>query len=307
MGAMRSFARFILAGPFTAILVTVATAVIGMLAPPLTFVILYASGAALALYSLDKGAQTGALVMGGATVTLALLSGALGGSAAPAVIMLVLWFPVWFAAWLLRGSRSLAWTLLGSTALMALAILVLFLAFGDPTDWWRTQLQAMVDQLAELPELRGQTAHLQPLVERLAGAMTGLLASGLLLATLSSLLLGRWWQSLVVHPGGLRQEFYALRLGQAVSVVVLVLLGAAGLGGGLLGALVEQWLLLLVVPFMVVGLAVIHALAAAKHWKRVWLVVLYVLMSLLPQVLMLVAAVGWLDPWTDPRRRLQQS
>lgn len=302
---MTALARFILGGIFPAVLVMVATTAVGMLLPPLTLLIMYASGAALALYSLDKGAAAGALVMAGATLVLALLSGLLGSGQALAATMLLQWIPVWFAAWLLRSTRSMAWTLLGSTLLLALVVLALFVTFGDPAAWWREQLQAMVDELARSSELKAGTEHLKPLVEHLPGVMTGLLASGLLLATLISLLLGRWWQSLVVHPGGLRQEFHALRLGQAASLVALALLGLSLVAHGVTGALFEQWLILLLVPFTLVGLAVIHALAAARHWKRGWLVVLYVLMGLLPQALMLVAAIGWLDPWADPRRRWQ--
>lgn len=301
---MLALARFILGGILPAVLVMVATTVVGMLAPPLTLLIMYASGAALALYSLDKGARAGALVMIGATVALSLMAGLLGGGQALAVTMLLQWFPVWFAAWLLRASRSLAWTLLGSTLLVALAVTAIYLMVGDPAAWWREQLQAMVDKLAASPELKAGTEHLQPLVDHLPGVMTGLVASGLLLATLISLLLGRWWQSLVVHPGGLRQEFHALRLGQAVSVAALALLGVTFVARGAAGALVEQWLILLLVPFVVAGLAVIHALFDARGWKRGWLVAIYVLMSLVPQVLMLVAAIGWVDPWADPRRRL---
>ena len=42
--------------------------------------------------------------------------------------------------------------------------------------------------------------------------MTGALAAGLSFAALTCLMLGRWWQSLMVKPGALRKEFYALRL-----------------------------------------------------------------------------------------------
>jgi len=303
---MRSLARFILAGPFSAILVMAATTLIGMMAPPLTLPLTYASGAALALCSLDRGARSGALVMGGAVASMAVLSVALGGGLVLAAAMLAQWFPVWFAAWVLRASRSLAWTLLASTGLMALAILTVFVLNGDPAPWWHEQLQAMIDKFAGLPEMKDKVAEFQPVAAALARVMTGLAAAGLLFATLVSLLLGRWWQSLLVHPGGLRQEFYALRLGRALSALLPVLVVAAVSVGGVAGALTEQWLILLLVPFLLVGLAVIHSVAAAKQWKRGWLVVLYILMSLLPQALMLVAAIGWLDPWTDPRRRLQQ-
>jgi uncharacterized protein YybS (DUF2232 family) len=49
--------------------------------------------------------------------------------------------------------------------------------------------------------------------------------------------------------------------------------------------------------------AVLHASLANIKAAKVWLIVAYVLMGLLPQALMLVSVIGLLDPWLDLRRR----
>jgi uncharacterized protein YybS (DUF2232 family) len=56
-----------------------------------------------------------------------------------------------------------------------------------------------------------------------------------------------------------------------------------------------------------VGLAVVHATLANLKAGRIWLIVIYILMSLLPQVMMLVVVTGMLDPWLDLRRRTEKS
>jgi uncharacterized protein YybS (DUF2232 family) len=56
------------------------------------------------------------------------------------------------------------------------------------------------------------------------------------------------------------------------------------------------------VPFLFVGLAVVHATAARLGLKPAWLVALYVLLLFLPQALVLVVVLGVLDGWFRFRR-----
>ena len=56
---MKSLASFILRGPAQAILVTVLTGVLALALPPLSLI----SGAAIALITVRKGPQAGAIIM----------------------------------------------------------------------------------------------------------------------------------------------------------------------------------------------------------------------------------------------------
>ena len=146
-----------------------------------------------------------------------------------------------------------------------------------------------------------------PVDEVLAGWMTGVLAAGLFLQLVFGLLLARWWQALLVNPGGLRKDFYALRLNQVLSLVGIAMVGLAALKFGVLSSLALQWSLIAMVPFLLVGLAVVHASLANLKASRGWLIALYILMSLLPQVLLMVILVGVLDPWLELRRRTSRA
>jgi hypothetical protein len=290
---MRALAGLIVAGPLQAVLVISLCTVLSFLAPPLTSVLSYGGTAALALFSLHAGARTGALVLLGAALVTGILAGLLMQQGMAVVVTsLLLWVPVWLAAVVLRETRSLALAMLVSSGLAMAGVLLVFIVFGDPGQWWLEHLQALIDSVAAQQEI--DIAPLSEFAGQVAPFMTGALAAGLSFATLTCLLLGRWWQSLLVKPGALRKEFYALRLNRLLSLFGLAIIALAALGFGVVSTLAL---------FLFVGLAVVHATLANLKAARGWLIAIYVSMSLLPQALLLVVVVGMLDPWLDLRRR----
>jgi hypothetical protein len=305
---MRALAGFIVAGPLQAVLVIALFTVLSFLAPPLTSILSYGGTAALALYSLYAGARSGVMVLLGAMLVTGLLTEMLLHQGVTiAVTSLLLWIPVWLVAVVLRETRSLAMAMLALSALVMAGILLVFAWFGDPSQWWLERLQGLINSLAAQPELQIDTGSWMGFAEQVAPFMTGSLAAGLSFAALTCLMLGRWWQSLMVKPGALRKEFYALRLNRVLSLLALAIFAVAALKLGSVSALALQWSLVVMVPFLFVGLAVVHATLANLKAARTWLIVIYILMSLLPQVIMLVAVTGMLDPWLDLRRRTEKS
>jgi len=305
---MRALAGIIVAGPLQAVLVIALFTVLSFLAPPLTSILSYGGAAALASYSLHAGARSGVIVLLGAMLVTGLLTETLLHQGLTiAVTSLLLWIPVWLVAVVLRETRSLAMALLVLSALAMAGILLVFVWFGDPSQWWLERLQGLINSLAAQPELQIDTASLIGFAEQVAPFMTGSLAAGLSFAALTCLMLGRWWQSLMVKPGALRKEFYALRLNRVLSLLALAIFAVAALKLGSVSALALQWSLVVMVPFLFVGLAVVHATLANLKAARIWLIVIYILMSLLPQVMMLVVVTGMLDPWLDLRRRTEKS
>lgn len=299
---MRALAGLIVAGPLQAVLVIALCTVLSFLAPPLTSILSYGGTAALALFSLHRGAGIGALVLLGAALVTGSLTGLLmQHGMAVAATSLMLWVPVWLVAVALRETRSLALAMLLSSGLAMAGVLLFFMVVGDPGQWWLERLQLLIDSLAVQQGI--DTAPLTEFVRQIAPFMTGALAAGLSFATLTCLLLGRWWQSLLVKPGALRTEFYALRLNRMLSFTGLAIVALAALDFGVVSALAIQWVPVVAVLFLFVGLAVVHATLANLKAARGWLIAIYVLMSLLPQALLMVAIVGLLDPWLDLRHR----
>ncbi len=301
---MRALAGLIVAGPFQAVLVIALCTVLSFLAPPITSLLSYVGAAALGLYSLHSGLRPGLIILAGAGLATGILSELLFHQGiAIAVTSMFLWLPVWLAAVVLRSTRSLAMAMLSLSAVAMLGVLLAYLLYGDPALWWQQHLQAMADVLAENPDLQLDSETLTGFVEQVAPLMTGSLAAGLVFAALTCLMLGRWWQSLLVKPGALRTEFYALRLNAVLSLAGIALSVLAAVNLGVVSSIALQWSLIVMVIFLFVGLAVMHATLANMKVAKGWIFAAYVLMGLLPQALLMVVVTGLLDPWLDLRRR----
>ena len=115
------------------------------------------------------------------------------------------------------------------------------------------------------------------------------------------LMLSRWMQAAVFNPGGFQKEFHGLRVEQKVA---LILVGSMMLAN--FGILIPQaWMLYLVLPLMFSGLALVHAVVAAKKLSSLWLAVLYALI-VLPLIANMIVLLALLDSWYDFRTRLQK-
>ena len=301
---MRALAGLIIAGPLQAVLVIALCTVLSFLAPPLTSLLSYVGAAALALYSLHNSLRPGLVVLAGAVAVTGVLSQLLlHQGVAVAVTSMFLWLPVWLAAVVLRATRSLAMAMLSLSGVAVLGVLLVYLFYGDPGSWWQQQLQMIADTLAAQPELQMDSDTLNRFVEQVAPLMTGSLAAGLSFAALTCLMLGRWWQSLLLKPGALRTEFYALRLNGGLSLLGIGVSILAAVNLGIVSSIALQWSLIVMVIFLFVGLAVLHATLANLKVAKGWIFAAYVLMGLLPQALLMVVVTGLLDPWVDLRRR----
>jgi hypothetical protein len=302
---VRALGRLVVAGPQQAVLVVALCTALSFLLPPVTSVLGYVAAAALALNSLHLGARSGVIVLLVSAGIMALLASLATGyqvSLAIAVILLVLWVPLWLASVVLRETRSLAMAILSLSLLGMLCVVLVYVLAGDPVQWWpayvREQLEAA---LAVQPELSEEFDQLSELVEQVAPVLAGSIAAGLLMNAMLCLMLGRWWQAVVLErPGAVRAEFYALRFNRSLSLAGLAVFALAALDLGIVSVLALQWSLVIMVPFMFVGLAVAHATLSNLGAGLVWLVIVYIVAMIAPQLLV---AMGMLDPLLDLRRR----
>lgn len=295
---MRFLANTIMRGPMAAILVTSVAAMLGLLLPPLG----YLSAAAVGLVTLRLGLAEAGKVVAGSMVATAVLGGVLVGNVmAPLAFLLALWLPLLVTAWSLRRSGDLARSLLLAGLFGVMVVFGFHAGVDDPAGWWRELLQRMAEQAtAEQQEV------LQPVLDDMAGLMTGMVGAAVALGVTLSLLLARWWQAALYNPGGFRSEFHALRLGRAVTGATVLLLALNWLqptGLGLLTDLLPLALLL----HLLQGIAVVHGLVARSGANVGWLVAMYVLL-LLPmvttQTALTLAVAGMVDNWMDFRTRL---
>ncbi|GAB4290364.1 MAG: hypothetical protein Kow0096_03760 [Thiohalomonadaceae bacterium] len=281
-----------------AILVTSVTAMLGLLLPPLG----YLSAAAVGLVTLRLGVAEAGKVVAGSLVATAVLGGlVVGNPMVPLAFLLALWLPLLLTAWSLRRTADLARSLWLAALFGVMVVLGFHVGVHDPAGWWREFLHRIVEQApAE------QQAVLLPVLDEMAGLLTGMIGAAVTLGVVLSLFLARWWQAVLYNPGGFRSEFHALRLGRVPSGVTVLLLALAWWQPAGLGLLVDLLPLALLLHLLQ-GVALVHALVARNRANVGWLVAMYVLL-LLPmvttQLALTLAVAGMVDNWMDFRARM---
>ncbi len=302
---MRALGRWVAAGPHQAVLVVALCTALSFLLPPVTSLLGYVAAAALALNSLQLGARSGGIVLLASAGIVALLAGLVTGqqaSLAIVAILLALWAPLWLASVVLRETRSLAMAILALSLLGMLGVVLVYGFVGDPVQWWPDYVkQELAAAMAAQPELADQFKQMSELAGSVAPVLVGSVAAGLLMNAILCLSLGRWWQAVVLErPGVVRAEFYALRFGRGLMLAGVAIFALASLDLGIVSVLALQWALVIMVPFMFVGLAVAHVALNNLKAGFIWLVIVYVVALIAPQLLV---ALGLLDPLLDLRRR----
>jgi hypothetical protein len=301
---MKALAAFIVSGRWQAVFITTASGVISLLLPWLGGMLNYLAAAVVALVTLHVGMMPGLQVLFIATTVTVLAYQVLGAQAQHGLVMVLLfWLPCWMASAVLLKTRDLGQALRAATLFGVCLLLVVFVVYSDPALWWLERLQEVESKLEEAgvsfpgladPELRQEVAAL----------LTGVVLAVVVNIVIACLLLARWWQSILVHPGGFREEFYRLRLGHAAGLVTLAVMVMARVTQGTFSDFSAQLAMILLVPYLLVGLAVIHSLLKQSSRSNGWLVVIYILLAIVPQVMLLLAAGGLMDTWIDFRRRL---
>ncbi len=276
---MRTLAEFIMRGRTQAVAVSVLS--VG------TVFFAWVAAAAIALVTLRKGVSQGGYVLIWALLPAAVI--ALGAADLGPITAIV---GVYLGASCLRASGS--WPLallLISLAGVALAVLMNTLAVA--------QTQQIADLLSQVvTQMREQNPQLT-MATLSVSDVAGLIGVINAYTVALSMLLGRWWQSLLYNPGGFRVEFHALRLGP-------VLASALVIGMLLLGASDDwrNWMLILQMPLTFAGIGLVHAVADRYKLGQSWLVVFYVLWVFLMPLRWLVQLLAVVDSFIDVRKRL---
>lgn len=267
-------AQFILQGRLPATV----TGSIGWLVPP--FFLFSAAG--ISLVALRKGMAEALIIVGLSTAVAAVLAAATTGTPLAGAIYGVTLLPCVYLAEVLRRFVSLRIAIIASVAVTALAIVSLFIAVADLEAFWR---QRMVDAVSEwrangappdMVEQLGKLAEVFPYE-----AATGMLLAGMLLTYLGGLFIGRAWQAGAFNPGGFAKEFQALQLGRGLAILSCICFILSGMQAG---ALFLNLAVVLLIVWLIQGMAVLHGIATILKVHWVGLAVIY-----------FVLVVGW---WT---------
>ncbi len=301
-------ASFIMRRPLNAVLVASVFAVLSIVIPPFSLL----SGAAVSLVVLRLGIGMGIKVMLGAGLVVAIIAFVGTGGTASAIAgfvlmaMAVTWLPLLLLSWVLYETRSLSITMIVAAILAMVAVVVMYLLVGDTSLWWRQALDKTFAMTAAGTNLPLSPEDLGRALDALSQVMTGLLGATVLLSLIGSVFLARWWQSLLYNRGGFRGEFLALRLDYRLSIIVLLVLSLMLITNGIWGQLAGDLLIVLLALYMLVGLALVHSLVALTGAHVAILFALYLLLAfLLPQMMIFLAAAGYIDSWLDLRIRVR--
>ena len=277
---MRGVAEYVMRGRTQALLVAVITAGI-----PMFF---WVSAAVVGLVTLRRGVRDGLTIMLAALVPGMLV--AYYGEIMPAAALL----GVTGLAWLLRLTSSWNWTLCAAAA-MGLLLSAGLYTVGSGYLAGVEKLFAQVFQNMAVPVAEnGAPALLPPVAVDIAG-MFGLVHSVTLVICL---IIARWWQAQLYNEGGFRLEFHALRLSPLL-VVGLMLVAASLLA---MGPAFRLWAWMPLVPMLFSGLALMHAMLAARGWGG-WMGLFYAALFLLPPIKQFLVVLAAMDGWLDFRRR----
>ena len=203
---MRRLGEYILRGRLQAVLITSFLTFVGLILPLFSYI---CSGLVPALVTLRKGAIPGLQVIIGSLVLTAIF--ALAVKINPYIVIafaIGVWFPVWFCANVLRISGNQGFLVLAAGGMALLYIILIHLMVEDVTGLWRQWLTVWLEQAVQ-PE---KQAQLQEIMGDAVPLMNALMAAGLFVSLMLTMLISRWWQAGLFNPGGFKQEFYSLRL-----------------------------------------------------------------------------------------------
>lgn len=275
---LRALAEFVMAGRKQAVLAIV---LLGL--PPLVNML---TPALVAFVGMRKG-----MTAGSAMLLWALL---------PAGVWLLLWgnafpllmlFGVFALAAVLRSTES--WQ---NVVLAAIGVAAMF-------EIYLHAQPALIDEVIEFWEGMIEGSDLEDVqFDGMRQNMISFAAAFYMILSVALLMLGRSMQAMLYNPGGFREEFHALRIGQTATLVLVGLILLVNIVEGL----PEAWIFYLAVPFVFAGLALAHALVARKNASVFWLVAMYMLL-VFPTVMYLLILVAIVDSWYDFRARMPKS
>ncbi|MDY7115438.1 hypothetical protein RAN53_03700 [Halomonas sp. SSL-5] len=192
----------------------------------------------------------------------------------------------------LRWSEAL---IVGALAGAVMIQLGIFLPPGGTGEMLAQLRQASPEVERLLSELGSQGLDTEQLAGLLIGGVTGLIV---LIAAVACLALARSWQAGLYNPGGFREEFHALRLAPR-ELVVLAVLGVTGAVLGLPGLGMLLWL-----PLLVAGIALVHGFIGLKGMNGLWLVAFYLLLITTWPMILIVLLLAFIDVFANIRGRL---
>ena len=296
---LRDLVVFTMQGRWQSAIIIATMSLLALMLPPVSYL---ASGI-IALCTLRAGPKEGITVLLIATSVFALAAMLLMNQPLLAGVFLMSnWLPVYGISLMLGYTRSLSMSLLVTTGIGILLVVGTYIVLPSPAEWWLQMMMPMVEMLEAQPGWKLSQTETQSFVSALSRVMTGLLVAGLFANIVLGLLLGRAWQAELYSPESFAKEFQQLRLGKVAATVMAVTTVTALLASSSV-PLLQDCIPILIVLFVVQGLAVTHAIVRLQQRHKAWLIVMYILLLIMTsQMAVLLALIGVLEQWFNFRQ-----
>lgn len=293
---MKSLGKYLLADDMRAAMVALGCSLLAFILP-IGFVTILILG----LVTLQKGYRAGLVVL-----SFVLL---------PAIALLITrnfvffyWFDLlliqcglmFIFALILRYTAFWQWVLETAAAIGILTVGVMHLIFPHVRQIWTELINNYLQANSFSLTFHLGTDRSVAFIQHLAAIATGGCAFFVLFGMIVLMILARWWQTTLFSPGRLKLEFNRIRISQ-VSAGLLIIASIA---------LIWQpsWLVdiypILLFPFMVGGLSILHQLVMNRREIALIVVMVYIALLLLTFFTVIVLAiVGFIDSFYDFRKR----
>lgn len=211
-------------------------------------------------------------------------------------------FLSWLLALVLKRYHDWQPVLELASILGIVVVLIVHVSISDVANWWASHVIAYFAQLSNTLGLEYDVTIMQPAIKGMSPIMTGLWADFVLLNAVSFLFLARWWQAFLFNPGGLSKECHSLRMNKIDAIVFVVTFLLLLITRT---AFIVDVFPVLIMPFFLAGLSLLHAVLTGRTGRWPVLIGVYALMGLfLPYIASVLALMGCLDSWGDFRVRL---
>ena len=114
-----------------------------------------------------------------------------------------------------------------------------------------------------------------------------------------SVLFARWWQSRLFNLGGFRKEFYRLRIPTIILPVFIIILVLALTVNEPWQDMFKDILIVSVFMYLIQGISFAHRTVDKLKLSVGWLVFLYCLLMLVPQMGLIIACFGIVDVFSN--------
>lgn len=290
---MRSLAEYVMRGRQQAILMALLFSILPLFSWVADVIVIF--------ITLRKGAKEGLIVLLWSILPLLVLAWHY-----PEILLyrvLAGTILVYLLALILRKTNAWLIVLYVMSLIGFVGVIAAHIAEPAITDIWHKQLLANFSQLQTQLDLSLGTETLELIAQNFAKVATGIQIGFILIGNLIALIFARWWQALLYNPGGLTMELRNIRI-TLPAIIVLTVLMLMALAAD--SALALDILPIAVLPFLVTGLSLLHAVVAVTQVSKYWLVVFYTLwLVLFPYMTALLVLATLADYWWNFRQRLQ--